>query len=51
MSPFGISTERNERDQYPTKMQQINDRVLCPPAHTGLVACSSPAGPTKKSKA
>jgi len=27
---------------------KINDQVLCPPAHNGLVAGSSPAGPTNE---
>ena len=38
--------KHNEHARSPTKTQQINRTDLYPPAHNGLVAGSSPAGPT-----
>jgi hypothetical protein len=35
-----------ERDQTGRKCRKINEAELYPPAHNGLVAGSSPAGPT-----
>jgi hypothetical protein len=34
--------------EIPLKRRKINDDGLYPPAHNGLVAGSSPAGPTKE---
>jgi hypothetical protein len=48
-TPETASPERNERDQSPTKIQQNQRAGLYPPAHNGLVAGSSPAGPAVKS--
>jgi hypothetical protein len=41
--PDQTKTNTIESERKPSK---INERVLYPPAHNGLVAGSSPAGPT-----
>jgi len=45
-APETTYSKRDERDQIRTKHRKINETDLFPPAHNGLVAGSSPAGPT-----
>jgi hypothetical protein len=45
-APETISPERNEHDQSPTKCCKINDRIVYPATHDGLVTGSNPGRPT-----
>jgi hypothetical protein len=44
-APETTSPERNEGDQSPTRIKQINEAGLYLPAHNGLVAGSGPLIP------
>ena len=50
-APETTSTTRNECDRFRTKAQENQGSRLSPPAQNGLVAGSSPAGPTSLASA